>query len=59
VSVLWDVHTLPAAGPVRHYQQYPDEPAAERMRVHLAGVLHVVLVVDPVEAPEPLPAVSR
>jgi len=25
VSVVWDVHTLPAAGPVRHYRAYPDE----------------------------------
>lgn len=58
MSTLWDVHTLPGAGPVRHYQQYGSPEAAERMRAHLAGVLHVDLVVEAVESPEPVVEVA-
>lgn len=48
VSVkLYDVHTL--SKPVRHYQQYPDPVLARRMAIHLAGVLHEPMVVEPVD----------
>lgn len=56
---LWDVHTLPSAGlPVRHYQQYGSPEVAERMRAHLAGVLHVDLVVEQVDLAEPVAEVA-
>lgn len=55
---LWDVHTLAGDGPVRHYQQYPDERLAERMRTHLAPIVHRELVVEAVEVPDPAPEVT-
>lgn len=46
---LWDIHTLPGAGPVRHYSPYPDQQAALRMAGHLVEVLGVALVVEQVD----------
>lgn len=52
VLMLHQVHTV--VGPRKTYGSYPDPLVAQRMRDHLAGVLHTELVVEPVEEPEPV-----
>lgn len=46
---LWDIHTLPGAGPVRHFSPFPDQQAALRMAGHLVEVLGQPLVVEAVD----------
>jgi hypothetical protein len=49
VSLVWDVHTLPGAGPVRHYLAYPDEASGRRAAAHLVDVLGEPLVAESVD----------
>lgn len=49
VTQLWDVHTLPGTGPVRHFGHRLDQSGALRSAGRLTEVLGLPLVVEAID----------